>query len=301
MQLQPRDLIILQTVGELGTADTRILQQLHFPNDNTGRACQQRLRKIVEAGLLRNVRITAVDGGVTAGSHPQLFFLTPEGGQLVADETGLMPRRISRSEPKQFTLRHRFEVVRARLAIDQAAQLADLPSPEWIMEEDSKPGVTRRKGRLPTDYQILRNDYTRNGRRVRFRPDAACHIRLPAGDAVHSLLAYLELDRSTEGHKQWKDKLRGIEPFFDDPKGPAGHWPDLCEHPSDSLRKRPPIILVLCKSKTRMLNLIETTRASPKAHLIRFSTYPLDPAEALTGHIWHTCDGKTKSIVGRSF
>ena len=139
MELQPRDLAILETVGELGTADTEIIHQLHFP-DKTVRACQQRLRKVSDEGLLKSVRLIAVDGDMRSGSLPTLYFLTEEGAELVERETGRHPRRVTRSSPKPFTLRHRMDTVRARLAIDRATELAKLAAPEWIMEQDTRGG-----------------------------------------------------------------------------------------------------------------------------------------------------------------
>jgi hypothetical protein len=61
MELVNRDLQILGTVGNLGTADTDIVRTLHFPLDATGRATQQRLRKLTDEELLKRVRLIAVD------------------------------------------------------------------------------------------------------------------------------------------------------------------------------------------------------------------------------------------------
>ena len=172
MELQPRDLEILQTVGELGTADTDIIHDLHFPLDSTGRACQQRLKKLSDAGLLKRVRLIASDGKMTAGSLPMLYFLTPDGADIVCRETGVSPKRVTTGEPKPFTLRHRLDIVRARLAIDQAARLSEVTPPEWIMEQDVREDIKRTADRSPSDYLVLNNRYKVEGVTVAFRPDA---------------------------------------------------------------------------------------------------------------------------------
>ena len=288
MELTSRDLAILETVGELGTADTEIIHKLYYP-DKTERACQQRLKKIADDGLLKRVRLIAVDGDMRSGSLPTLYFLTEEGAELVERETGRRPRRVTRSDPKPVTLRHRRETVRARLAIDEAAKLAGIAAPAWIMEQDTRGGVKASKGRSPSEFQVLRNLYERDGHTVSFRPDASCHLQLPHKGSLASLVVYLEVDRSTEGHGQWERKLQGIEPFIDDPKAWRGHWPTVID----------PIIriFVLCKTQRRIDELIETTKSSSAAGDIRFTTYPLDVATVLIADVWQKSDGELKRII----
>jgi hypothetical protein len=289
MEIVARDLLILETVGELGTADTEMLRRLYFPNDTTGRACQQRFKKLTDEGLLKRVRLMAADKGFGSGSLPTLYFLTEAGADLVECETGRRPARIMRSEPKPFTLRHRVDVVAARLAIDQAARLSGIAAPRWIMEQDTRGGMKATKGRSPIEFLVLNSRYRQNGHAVSFRPDSAMHIQLPHRGGLASLVAYIELDRSTEGHLQWERKLLGIEAFLNDPAGWRSHWPGV---PNATVR-----VFVLCKTKRRVDELIETTRPSPAAASIRFTTFPLDPTTVLTGEVWQSCDEETRRII----
>ncbi len=289
MELMPRDLLNLETVGELGTADTQILRELHFPADRTGRASQQRLKKLGDEGLLKRVRLMAVDSEFASGSLPALYFLTEAGADLVERETGRRPARVTRSDPKPFTLRHRLATVRARLAIDQSADLAGIAAPAWIMEQDTHDGEVPRKGRSPSESRVLVNRYYRDGHAMSFRPDAACHLQLPHNGRLASLLAYLEIDRGTEGHLQWKRKLNGIQAFVADPKGWPSHWPAV---------QNPIVrIFVLCKTQRRITQLIETTKTSSAASFIRFTTFPLDATTVLTGEVWQCCDGEFRRII----
>jgi hypothetical protein len=285
--IKPRDLAILDFIGELGTADTKILHERFYPG-KTLRSCQQRLKKIADEGLLKPVPQIAVDS--PSGSSPMLYFLTGEGADLVERETGRRPRRITRSDPKPFTLRHRMDTVRARLAIDQAAELAGIAAPEWIMEQDSRGGGKARKGRSPSESQILNNRYEHNGQTVAFRPDASCHLQVPHKGLLASLATYLEVDRSTEGHLQWRErKLPGMVEFLNDAKAWKGHWPNVVE---PQIR-----IFVLCKSQQRITELTETIKPTSAAHSIRLTLYPLDPATVLTGDVWQDCQGERKRII----
>lgn len=179
--------------------------------------------------------------------------------------------------------------MRGRLAIDQAARIAGIAAPTWIMEQDSRNGQKASKGHSPSEFLILHNRYQHDGHAVSFRPDAAFHIQLPHNGVYASLLAYLEVDRSTEGHLQWKRKLSGIEEFLKDPKGWRGHWPAVAD----------PIVRVFvpCKTQRRVRELIETTKSSPAAHYFRFTTFPLDPTTVLTGDVWQSCDGEVRRII----
>lgn len=290
MQIMPRDIVILEAVGELGSADTLILHDKYFPEDKTGAACQQRLRKLAHEGLLTRVRLTAVDAEHPGGSLPMLYFLSEQGADVIERETGRRPRRISRSEPKPLTLRHRMDAIRVRLAIDRAAESAGLVSPQWIMEQDMQRRGKAAHGRSPNDLQILNNRYSRDGRIVSFRPDAAFHLQVPFQERLASLLGYLEVDRSTEGHRQFEDKLPGIEEFFGDRvKGWKGHWPKVIE---------PTVfVFVLCKSPQRAANLGKLIQPSPAAANIRLATYPLDSAKLLTDYVWQDCRGELKRIM----
>jgi hypothetical protein len=290
MEITARDLAILETVGELGSADTKILHAMYFPADNTGAACQQRLRKLAGEGLLKRVRLTAVDSENPGGSLPLLYFVTEEGADVVESETGCRPRRITRSDPKPLTLRHRMDTVRARLAIDCAAKLVGLAPPEWIMEQDMRESGKAAKGRSPSEFQVLNNRYPHDGRTVSFRPDAGFHLQTPYKGRLASLMVYLETDRSTEGHGQFEDKLPAIAAFLDDGgKGWRGHWPHVTD---------PTIfVCVLCKSPERVGNLGKTIQASPAARFIRLTTYPLDPAKVLTEYVWQDSHGERKRII----
>ena len=165
------------------------------------------------------------------------------------------------------------------------------------MEQDTDPTIKKSKSRSPSDYLVLNHSFELDGRRVTFRPDASCHIQIPrpSGSGHKSLLAYLEIDRSTEGHQQWTRKLHGIDAFFADQDSWKQHWPHV---------DGPTVVLfVLCKSKTRIVGtdtqngLTETSKNAGAASRIRFTTYPLDHQTVFTGDVWLTCEGQTKRIV----
>jgi hypothetical protein len=247
------------------------------------------LQKLTSVGLLKRVRLIATDNANCSGSLPALFFLTIAGGDLVERELGRRPPRITASDPKPFTLRHRRATVHARLAIDHAAHLARIPAPEWIMEQDCRGDGKKSSRQSPSDCLVLNNRFHVSGSTIAFRPDAACHIHVPFQNRLATLLAYLEVDRSTEGHGQWIRKLQGIEAFTADPKAWQDHWP--------AVRDARVRIFVLCKSKQRIANLIETSQSSAASDRIYFTTYPINAASVLTEYVWLDCNGNKRAII----
>jgi hypothetical protein len=147
------------------------------------------------------------------------------------------------------------------------------------MEQDCHSDRKIAKNQSPSDRLILFDRFQAEGDTLSFRPDASCHFRMPHHGGAASLLAYLEVDRSTESHDYWRNrKLRGIEAFLSSPEAWRGHWPGVRD-----ARIR---ILVICKTSQRLTNLANTLRASRVANRIWLTTYPLDPGTVLTGKVW---------------
>lgn len=291
MVLMPRDLRLLQFIGEYGTADRSLLQSVFFPDDATGRATQRRLAMLVMERLLVRTRIVLADGFLKAEGVPALYFLTDAGTAIVEAETGQRPRRVMHSRPSPFTLRHRLLAVRVRLVFDQAARLLRLPPLEWIMEQDTRPTATKSFQRHASENFILWDVFSDAQPPSTFRPDASCHLQIPrpSGQGFKSLLAYLEFDRSTESHAQWTTRLRGMTDFFAVGDAWKRHWPTV---------QTPSVILfVVCPTQRRIRGLAQASAHVGLTNYLRFTTYPVDPRHVLTSPIWHDVDGHTYSIL----
>jgi hypothetical protein len=216
--------------------------------------------------------------------------LTEKGADAVDIATGERPPRITRSEPKPLTLFHRLEIVKVRLAIDDACRGRSLALPTWIMEQDCRPEHTPNEPlyrRL-----ILHQRFAEGPRIVSCRPDASCLLRLPSQAserAFDELIVYLEMDRSTNSRQKEIEKLSGYQHLFKE-QAFRRHWPES---------KRPTVrILYVCLSQERVRSLIAAFAGNPIAKYVRFAVFAdIAPESVLTDAIWQTSDGELRAIL----
>ena len=294
VHLQPRDLILLEELGEYGVLDTATLNVRHWPAAETPRACQQRLRVLADAGLIRKTNlVVAVGRGINrgGGSLPAVYSLSPRGADYVEHETGRKPRRIAHDDLAPATILHRLETVQARLAIDDACRKCDLPQPTWILEQDSYPKAT------PSDpldrRQILYERFTLDdGSETSCRPDASSLLHIPKPsrpDVWDALVVYWEIDRGSSSSQREKDKILGYEALNQSHRY-AEHWPAASEA---TVR-----VFYVCPSMDRIKSVSQHVRGRPAAALYRFALRSdLVPTHVLTGPVWHDADGKTYRIL----
>jgi hypothetical protein len=308
LHLEQRDLQLLAEIGELGLLDIELIHARYWPDAKTKRASQKRLKLLTEHGLVKPARLEVTyrtarvprptDGKDTAlkkppksgGRLPTIYCLTEQGAEALEMATGQRPLRVSRSDPKPLTLFHRSEVVRARLAIDDACRLRSLPAPAWIMEQDTHPGMSPNE---PLSRRlILQQHFGQGHARVSCRPDASCLLRLPSRSADRSfdeLIAYLELDRSTNKHQIEIDKLAGYHCLLKE-QAYRRHWPET---------QRPTVrVLYVCPSHERVNNLAASFAGQPVAEYVRFAVLDdLVPERALSDAIWQTTGGELRAIL----
>lgn len=288
MLITTRDIEILMLLGNVGILDTLTIHKRVFPNDTTGRSCQRRLKLLTTEGFISSVDLIGPLAGGQFGRLPRIHALTSVGADVVDHHTGCRPPRILRSDPKPMTLLHRLTVVHCRLAIDESAASLGMEAPAWILEGDVKAESTG-QGKSPSNRLMLYETFAVRGQQISCQPDAASYLKIPLGGKTTNLLAYWEIDRSTESHRQFLRKLPGYTQLISLERFRA-HWPDVAD---PTLR-----ILCVCQSRQRIENLSETLRLSPIAKLFRFALQQdLTADRVLQAPVWQTIDGECRAMV----
>ena len=297
VHLQPRDLLLLEEIGEYGLLDTATIHARHWSGAKDPRACQQRLSKLVDGGLIRQTRLTVVvDVGRGGGSLPAAYMLTPRGADFIERETGRRPARVAGNDLAATTILHRLETVHARVALDDACAAAGLPRPAWILEQDSYANVT------PADplekRQVLYERITlENGGQVSCRPDASSLLQIPKParpNAFDSLVIYWEIDRNA-GHKSSSkreaEKIDGYEALIES-GGHVEHWPKAA---AAAVR-----VFYVCPNKERIQSIAQHVRGRPAAKFYRFAVKSDAVAPGiLTSPVWCDAEGQNFSIWRR--
>lgn len=298
LHLQERDVKILAEVGELGLLDSATIHRRHWEPGTKIRACQQRLKLLVDSGLLRPtmLQVAVVRGPSSGGTIPTIYGLTPKGAEVVEAETGHTPRRIQRDDVKSPTLLHRLEMIHARLGFDDAARLAKLSPPSWIMEYDSEESPA---GKAVTRYLVLHQRLRMaDGEEVSCRPDASSVLHIPRQSdpaKLDPLVVYWELDRSTNSHRREQNKAIGYEELLRQSVYNR-HWPNL----SGDLAVR---IFYVCKSEERIAELRKTFATEHVGEVGKDFRFALAsdvvPDRVLTEPVWSDTKGKRYQLLRR--
>lgn len=292
MHLNDRDLAILADVGEYGCLDTILIHRRHWPPDTGIRACQNRLKKLVEAKLLRPARLTvsqtASTGKLIGGRLATAFSLSSVGADLVEQATGRRPARVSKSELAEVTLLHRLRTVYSRVAIEDAAVSLEMRGTHWIMEQDSLPDA--RPGMPIHERMVLFERFGSGRDSVSCRPDASCLLWIPRGSEYRPLILYWEVDRSTNRLSAELEKCAGYQNLMATNRY-AIHWPETV---GKSSAQR---VFYVCNTQTRIKNIAEKIRDEPVAKAYRFSTHDqLQQTNPVTDKIWSDINGKLYAI-----
>lgn len=245
IHLQPRDLAAMSEVGDFGTMSSDQIFHRHYTNEETEVKrvyFNRRMRTLVKAGWLDRQDVV-LSGNKGVQKQPSVFRLTPDGASEVLRHTGYEPPRVARSEaPSALTLMHRVGITTTLIAFKDATAKENIAPARWLLESDKEPGA--KVGQTRDKQYVLYESYSQGRDRYTCRPDASVAVKLPN---KHTLLAYIEYDRSTEGKDQiQRTKLNGYSLMFGS-KTYLQHWPNT--------EKPAPRIMFICKSKQRIENL----------------------------------------------
>jgi hypothetical protein len=294
-----RDFAILADIGELGIVTTRMIHKRHWPEGSGMRACQDRLSLFRTEGLLgeRRLAVTERQGAKIephdlVGPNPTALVLLPKGAEFLETHNGVVPKRVSRSEPSQATLLHRLFVVACRLAFDAGFGSR---APRWIHEQDCVPGVGLAES--AENRHVLYERFRQEHGDAWLRPDASCLIQIAEpNDSARFVVAYWEIDRSTNSPKREFGKSSGYDCLLRT-KAYQRHWPELKGIEPDAVR-----VFYVCESQKRIDELSDVFRDLSIARFYRFVTRNrLLTTPDPTAAIWQDVDGKTYSIVKRRF
>lgn len=288
IQLNPRDIAILADLGDFYVLDTKLCHERHFPNASY-EWCRQTLVRLRRAGFVRSIKLQvayAEDFSAKGGRMPAYYFLTDEGATAVQRSIGIRPMRVLRSDPSPFTLFHRLQVARVRAAFDSAIQATPLDRPEWILEQDVRPDAS--DDLMPNQRRWLYHAFRHPRGVVTCQPDAAALLRIPNPGQPEPtyLVAFFEIDRSTEGLEQIMRKLPGYESLLK--RRTLPYWPNL--------RNMTIRVFWIVPSKQRINEIVAAIHQFEIAKTFRFTTFKNCDASVLTHPVWTTICGETKAI-----
>ena len=289
--LQPRDLQLLSCLGEHSILDTDMIHGRFFTGVSL-RRCQQRLALLQQQGLTRTVALTLWSAEASGCSVPTVHSLTERGAEAVEALTGHHPPRVSRGDPKPEMIHHRLQIIRTKLAIDDACNSLRVALPTWILEQDRDHSASEKLP--PSHRRILYHAFPGPPKKTTCQPDAAFRMSVPrelSNPAAGSsdLIGFCEIDCSSEGRKQIAGKLPGYAALISQ-RTFQHYFPK-----SDQAVVR---LFWVCRTWERIYSLCERLKDDPVAAYCRFTTTAdLTPATALTTPIWYATDGKRREII----
>lgn len=278
LHLQPRDLQALLELGDVGLMSSDQLFPRHYcpPGESVTRVYfHRRMRALAAANLIDKTTVV-LSGNRGVQKQPAVYRLTTGGADELEKLTGIEAERVARSEaPSAQTLLHRVGVTETLLAFKDAAVKEGLPPARWLLEGDREPNS--QKGQPRHEQFILMEAYQIGRDRFTCRPDAC--VALERSDPKrHTLLGYIEYDRSTEGQDQiLRTKTRGYEEMLK-ARAFERHWPGVIEPVAR--------ILFVCRSKERIRNLHDWLGRSPIARMYRFTLHEHLNENLLRDPIW---------------
>ena len=183
-------------------------------------------------------------------------------------------------------------IVKARLAIDDGFRSLGLNIPQWIMEQDRRSDA--KPDEPPSQQRLLYHWFRSGDKTFSCQPDAACQMSIPRDAAAGhrrmiDLIAFFEIDRSTERRNQFLGKYPGYTALIEQ-RGWLRYFP--------SAASAPVRILVVCQSRQRLQSLQECSISHPLAPILRFTTATeLCSAHPLTSPIWQDTTSQRREFI----
>lgn len=180
-----RDTHILWATFVLRYMTTPQIRTLYFPNASM-LVCNQRLKKLVDYGLLRTIE-QAIKRG--EGRKPYIYALTELGGVLLSYERGVDPKLINvtpwADEGNNLKLKHILATTDLLIAVHEACKTGEFSLEAWETEREIRSQLTKETVRfVGLDGQKYRTPL----------PD----LIITLGQEGKRALCWVEVDRATE-------------------------------------------------------------------------------------------------------
>ncbi len=247
--LTPRDDDLITTLARVVVLEGETIRRRWWPKDRSGKSHLQRLNKLRTIGLVdaHDLPIRKTHGG----RAPKFYSLSRLGAERVVELTGTPPlHRLSKDASTQLIF-HRLNVARFMLNVTDAARSFPLSDPEWILEQQTTPGVGR-SAKVSQRFRVYEDFETNAGKTVACRPDVSGLVLVPGTNdaSIHPLVLYGEIDNSTDSREQIENKLPGYFQLIRQ-GGYGRHWSNLNGQQAHVR------VLFVCKTMERVRNLIE--------------------------------------------
>lgn len=274
--INPRDLQILLDLYTSRYMTAVQIQALHWrltEYDHSGqqRACQRRLQKLFEVGLVRRIEPLVR----YSGKQPTIYAVAKGGAQLLTEQYGIAPHTIaykphSREENYPF-LQHLLDTTDIRIALTYAAQRVGVQLETWRNELE-----LRSEGMADV---ISLTDPDGKQHKAAVVPDAVAVINRAGKRAIF----LLEIDRGTVvldptawAKRGWARKVRTYTTYFES----DAYKQRYGEHTAQ--------VVTITTGPERMAHMKEATENAGGGKCFWFSTSTLakDPDKLLTASIW---------------
>ncbi|MBM3708371.1 MAG: hypothetical protein FJW69_08575 [Actinobacteria bacterium] len=246
MWLTDRDKRIIEDVYQLRFLTRDQIKQLEF-EDGSMTACQRRLSLLYHNKYLSAVHKPILTG---YGSSKRVYCLAKKGADLISHlYSEKEARQIKWSEKynkvEPFFIEHALALNDVRIAFIKAALGSKEYDLFWYTESEVK------------SWKEKVDDPENSGKTLAITPDAFLYLLGKKKNAYY----FLEIDRSTESNRRWRDKIRGYVEYVK-----SGKY--MARFKTEALR-----VLTVSKSDQRVANLIKTTQSVENAYFFLFTTF----------------------------
>lgn len=268
-------------LGRYGLLDGRNIADRYF--DGGDRVPRRRLAALHREGYL--ARHSVGEYFYANGRQPFVYALTERGAECAMEHCNVKhPRTLSEVSPGYVA--HTLSVSQFLLRLDESAESAGVETPKWLHEYDLTEAF-RNDPNPRTPFQqryLLHETFThpvsdKKRKAFSYRADAAFQLNFQG----HTLLGYIEVDRSTEPLRKFAHKLPGLVRLISEQRF-RNHWNNLTGI-TPTIR-----CYVLTRSKRRIRSISNYVTTMEGQGYLRFTTEGDLHRNLLVDSIWNSVE-----------